>query len=366
MKKFGFIFHPLDIGLFADGFNEPDIKKKRPALVEQVMTWFPPFRRSTVMGVKSFATGEEIEGEMVLVTLLPEQMLILDNNFVAKRIIEAGKLAERLNCKIVGLGAYASQVGKKGMLVARNLKIPVTTGSTYTIAVAIEAMLKAAEMIDLKLQEAEISIIGATGAIGNVFSKIMASYNPAKLNLVARHKERLNTLAKEILESQDARVNVEVNIYEAIKNADIIITATSTPLALIDVRILKPGTLICDISRPRNVSEGAAHLRSDILVIEGGIVKPPGNVDFHFSFGLPPGLAFACMAETMILAFEEKYESYSIGGNISLEKVNEITKLGKKHGFTLSEFRSFDKDVTSAQIENVRLSRKYSKKQMPL
>ena len=63
------------------------------------------------------------------------------------------------------------------------------------------------------------------------------------------------------------------------------------------------------------------------------------------------------MAEVMILTFEEKYESYSIGGNVSLEKVNKIAQLGKKHGFKLAEFRSFDKVVTKTQIERVKLKR---------
>src|SRR3989338_8333423 len=144
MKRFGFIFHPLDIGLYADGFSEPDIKRKRSMLIEQVMTWFPPFKRATVTCIKSL-TGDEIEGDMILVSLLPEQILTLDNDFILKKIIQDGRISEKLGDKIVGLGAYAAQVGRKGILIARELKIPVTTGSAYTIAVAVEATLKAAD-----------------------------------------------------------------------------------------------------------------------------------------------------------------------------------------------------------------------------
>ena len=60
MKKFGFIFHPLDIGLYADGFDEPDIKKKNPVLVQRVLTWFPPFKRATVTGIESI-NGDKIK-----------------------------------------------------------------------------------------------------------------------------------------------------------------------------------------------------------------------------------------------------------------------------------------------------------------
>jgi len=357
MERFGFIFHPLDIGLFADGFSDPGIKKKRPALIEQVMTWFPPFKRATITGIKSL-TGREIEGDMILVTLLPEQILTLESDFVLKRIVEAGKIAEELGGKIVGLGAYASQVGRKGIAIEKNLNIPVTTGSAYTIAVAIKASLEAMNLVGAKIPESNISIIGATGCIGSICAKILATYKPKKIVLVARNKNKLNRLHKEIkVVNPNLLVDSELNIYNSIKEADLIITATSTPIALIDMRIVKPGAVICDVSRPRNVSMEAASKREDVLVIEGGIVKPPGNVDFHFSFGLPPGLAYACIAETMLLALEERYESYSIGGDVSLEKVQEIEQLSLKHGFSLADLRSFETRVSKEQIEKVRINR---------
>jgi predicted amino acid dehydrogenase len=63
----------------------------------------------------------------------------------------------------------------------------------------------------------------------------------------------------------------------------------------------------------------------------------PGDVDFRFDFGLPPGKAYACMAETMVLAIEGRYENYSLGRQIEPEKVQEIAQLARKHGFRLSK-----------------------------
>jgi fatty aldehyde-generating acyl-ACP reductase len=357
MKRFGFIFHPLDISLYADGFSEPDIKRKRPALMQKVMTWLPPFKRSTVTGIKSL-TGDKIEGDMILVSLLPEQILTLDSQFILDKIIEAGKIAENLGDKIVGLGAYASQVGHKGGLVAKGLKIPVTTGNSYTIAVSIEATMEACRKVGIKIPEAQICIIGASGNIGSICSKILASYKPNKIILTARHLPKLKEVAQGIKSFYpEVPIVIELDIYKATSKADVIVTATSTPLALVDVRILKKGAVICDVSRPRNVSMEAKQLRDDILVIDGGIVQPPGNVDFHFSFGLPPRLAYACMAETMMLTFEEKYESYSLGGNLTLEKVEEMQRLSVRHGFKLATLRSFDQEVLPSQIEKVKLSK---------
>jgi predicted amino acid dehydrogenase len=97
--------------------------------------------------------------------------------------------------------------------------------------------------------------------------------------------------------------------------------------------------------------------RKDVLVIDGGVIRPPGDVRFNFFFGLPPGLAFACMAETMILTLEGRFESYSIGGNISSERVREIGLLAQKHGFELSDLKSFGKTITTEDLNAVRKAR---------
>ncbi len=58
---------------------------------------------------------------------------------------------------------------------------------------------------------------------------------------------------------------------------------------MIEPKHLKPGAVVCDVARPRDVSKLVAEQRDDVLVIEGGMVEVPGPVDFHFDFGFPPG-----------------------------------------------------------------------------
>ena len=72
-----------------------------------------------------------------------------------------------------------------------------------------------------------------------------------------------------------------------------------------------------------------------MLVIKGGVVDVPGKVDFGFDFGLPPGQAYACMAEAMVLALEGLYESYSLGKQVRVEQAREIARLARKHGFSV-------------------------------
>jgi len=80
----------------------------------------------------------------------------------------------------------------------------------------------------------------------------------------------------------------------------------------------------------------------------------PGDVEFGFDFGFPPKMAYACMSETMILALEGRYEGFTLGKQISVEQVEEITSLAEKHGFKLAGFRSFEKAVSEEHIQRVR------------
>lgn len=362
-RRVGYIFHPLDQRLLAAGFEDVDLQSKRPELIESVVRWFPPFRRSVVTGIRS-PLGMEVITDMILVPLMPEQMLTLEESFVLDKLLEAGRLAERYGAKLLGLGAYAASVGRKGVYLAKRLRVPLTTGSSYTIAIVIEAILEACKAVGIELQEATVAVVGATGTIGRICTQLMAR-EAHHLLLVARNRQRLEDLVQLLADEGHAATASIVDLDAAVANADVIITATNTPAALIDVRKLKSGAIVCDVSRPRNVSEENALLRSDILVLDGGVVRPPGAVDFHFSFGIAPGLAYACMAEPMILAMEERYESFSLGGNIDLAKVQEIAQLGRKHGFTLAGLRSFDEEVSAAQLERVRKARAKARRRRP-
>jgi predicted amino acid dehydrogenase len=140
----------------------------------------------------------------------------------------------------------------------------------------------------------------------------------------------------------------------AIYPCDLILTVTSAVHAVIEPRHLKPGAVVCDVARPRDVSWQVAKERDDVLVIEGGMVEVPGAVDFHFDFGFPARKSYACMAETMVLALEGRLEDYTVGKDISIEQANEIGAMAARHGFKLAGFRSFEKPVTDAQIAAVR------------
>ena len=57
------------------------------------------------------------------------------------------------------------------------------------------------------------------------------------------------------------------------------------------------------------------------------------------------------MAETMILTFENMFESYSLGRSIDFEKATKVYQLGQKHGFKLEGFCHKGKVMNTSLIK---------------
>lgn len=279
-------------------------------------------------------------------------MMSLPPQVVYRKITQAGKMAERLGANLLGLGAFTSVVGDGGVTIAGRLNIPVTTGDSYTVATAVHALKKAAAIMTIPLPQATVAIVGATGAIGAVCAQMLAP-ETKKTILIGRRLDRLHQIQAKAVQAGGRDVHVTSNI-EQLSTAQLIITVTSAVDAIILPHHLRSGAVICDVARPRDVSRQVAEKRPDVLVIEGGMVKVPGPVNFGFNFGFPPKMAYACMAETMALTLEKRYESFTLGKDISLSQVQTIDTIATKHGFKLGGFRSFERAVTDADISLVK------------
>ncbi|GAB4503922.1 MAG: polysaccharide biosynthesis protein [Anaerolineales bacterium] len=352
MDTFAFIIHPID--------PKRDVSRKFPLLghvlterqIDFFSTFFPPVYISEIEGITSAATGKQVKGWFIAAPYTPRRMLELPESTVYRKIIQAGHMAERLGARILGLGAFTSVVGDAGLTIARALDVPVTTGDSYTIAVAVQSVREAARLMEIPLREATAAIVGATGSIGRVCAELLVE-EVQRLFVIARSRDKLERLREQLSGPGRGEVVVSTSM-DVLSQAQLILTVTSAIQDVVRPEFLQPGSVVCDVARPRDVSAMVAAARNDILVIDGGMVDVPGPVDFHFNFGFPPGKSYACMAETIALALEGRFEDYTLGKAITRERVDEITTIAEKHGFRLSGFRSFEREVTLDQIEAVR------------
>lgn len=356
MDSFAFIIHPVDA--------KRDVSRKFPFLgrvlsekqIDFFSTFFPPVYISEIEGITSEATGKQVKGWFIACPYTPRRMMQLPERKVYNKIIQTGRMAEKLGAQILGLGAFTSVVGDAGKTIANALDVPVTTGDSYTVMIAVQAIRDAAKVMDIKMEDATVAVVGATGSIGRVCAELIAG-EAARTFLIARDEKKLAGLRDRLKVNARSELCISTKM-DVLKEAQLILTVTSSIHDLIYPEHLQAGSVVCDVARPRDVSAMVAAVRDDILVIDGGMVDVPGRVNFHFDFGFPEGKAYACMAETIALALEGRFEDYTVGKEITLEQVQEITAIAQKHGFRMSGFRSFEKEVTQEQIEIVRKNAK--------
>lgn len=348
MTPFAFVIHPLSV---KDLARRVPIARYFPASLSE---WLLSKRKTEVVshitGVQSLS-GAKTEGWFIGCPLTPRMMTqTMPLEYVYDRIVECTEIAQREGARIIGLGAFTSVVGDGGLTVSRRSPIAVTTGNSYTVATAIEGAEIAARKVGIDLAAATLAVVGATGSIGKTCAAVLSPQFERTI-LIGRDFERTAELASTLPRA------VGTTSVDELRTADVVITVTSSESAVIQPEHLKPGSVVCDVARPRDVSVRVAKERDDVLVIEGGVVSVPGDVDFGFNFGFPPKTAYACMSETIMLALEERAECFTVGKDVTVEQVEETRRLAAKHGFRLAGFRSFERAVDEEAIDRARRAR---------
>lgn len=356
INRFAFVIHPLNINFIHKHKAFWWTKYLPDDIVESAAAFIPPMYLSRITGAVSPTTGQRVEGILLSLGATPRQMMTRGERFTYERLNQCARMAERLGARIMGLGAFTSVVGDAGITVAHEADIAITSGNSLTVAATLEAAKQAViKMGTTDLTKGKAMVVGATGSIGAVCARLLAQAIHDVV-LVSIEPEKLIDLKRRIQEeTPGARVTIATKTEGVLGDCDLIVTATSAfGQRVVDITQCKPGAVICDVARPPDISEAEAALRPDVLVIESGEVLIPGDIDFGYDIGLPPKTAYACLSETALLAMEGRFEDYTLGRNIEMERVKEIYKLFKKHGFKLAGLRSHGHYIDDAQFAEKR------------
>lgn len=352
---FAFLVHPLAVN---------DIYKSRPLrfaralpqpLVERLVAYAPPVYLARIRGIRSAATGEEIAGLLYSIGTTPAQMLRHPPEFTYRRLVQTARSAARRGARLLGLGAFTSVVGDAGVTVAQRTTVGITSGNTLTVVATLETIETALAQLGRNLAQCRVAVIGATGSIGAACARMLAT-RVQHVWLVAPRRERLHALHQQIRQTgPHAQIYTSTDSNAALDHVDVVILTTSSLSdQVIDVHRLQPGAVVCDVARPPNINQMAAHQRPDVLFIESGEIRLPGQPDMGFDLALPPGSAYACLAETALLALEHRYGDYTVGRVILPAQVHELAAMMRKHGLQLTGLHSFGQPLTPTQLAAVR------------
>lgn len=331
----------------------PDAKLPSREFLGELFHVTPSFKLYDVIDFKS-KTGAATSGCFIVATFIPD-MIEKDMWAIFSKVVRACKIAEKSGVGIVTLGGFASIVGERiGQQISDQVDVAVTTGNTFAAVMAVDGVLKAAKLLGVDLAAKKAAIIGGTGDIGSACARALAD-KVRQLTITGRTKVNLRNMKTELSKKRPTEIIATTDNEAAVRDADIIITAASSTASIIDTDWFKPGAIVCDVGYPKNVSY-APTTRQDILIFSGGLSTTPTPVMFPVDTGLPtPNALYGCFAEAIILALERRYENFSFGrGNITLEKMEDIRQMGKRHGFEVADFYWGHKLVDLSMLEKIK------------
>jgi acetylornithine/succinyldiaminopimelate/putrescine aminotransferase/predicted amino acid dehydrogenase len=334
-------------------------------------------------------TGEKVEFNFIGLFLTSEIIYRHMKNGGTKPLVHlierAVQTAVDRGCQAVGLGGYTSILTSNCESVS-NRAIALTSGNSLTVAMGMQSIELAAAERGIDLGRSTVAIIGAAGNIGSAYAQIMA-HRASRLILIGRQGRSflarrsagtvvgeivksarsiptgLSVLEQRIMERVGNRADLTTllegrpnSLYDAVvqefgdeespivatgdigelRHADVILAASNTEDAIIFPNMLGGGPVVInDISTPMDTHESVRRMKN-VTLTRGGLVQAPMNSSFELpGLPLPPGVIFACMAETMLMGLEDIREDFSLG-KVEPAQVDRIQAIADKHGFHLA------------------------------
>lgn len=355
ISGFAIIGHPYNLNNLIRylKYLKPQFKPPSREFLSKIYELVPSYVMYDIQSFKSLA-GKESHGLVIVSTFVPD-MLSMDIQRVFDKVIEACRVAEEHQIGIAALGGFTSIAEEKfGQELQKQVNIPLTTGNTFTVSLALDGVRKACELMGIDLSDAKVCVIGGTGDIGGSCARILTE-DVKELVITGRKAEAVKTAEEALRRINGAHITGTTDNEKVVKDADVIIAAASVTSAIIDINSFKPGAVICDLAYPKNISYIPCE-RDDILIFSGGLTETPVDINLGFEIGLPSTRTlYGCFAEAILLDLEGRHESFSYGkGNITKDRVKEIGRIAEKHGFKLAPFYWGDRLLDMESITKIR------------
>tara|TARA_Y100001933_G_scaffold265207_1_gene337037 strand:+ start:2054 stop:4810 length:2757 start_codon:yes stop_codon:yes gene_type:complete len=282
-------------------------------------------------------TGCETEGRVYEIPCSPKQILE-DPGTAIEQTQAAVDMAADWGAGIVGLGSLTSVVGGHGQYIAENSPIPVTTGNSLTVYAALKNLQHACSELSIDLTKETVTVIGLPGSIATAIARMLRTKVGEMILVARRPSPRATRIAAEL------QSELVFEIPTALAKSRLILSATSSGSCIVQ-EMLQAGSVVIDVGVPADVTRSTRR-RSNVLVVSGGLVDVPRgflgkSMLLGFHFGLVPG----CLAETINLALEDRAESFSLGRDLSIERIGEIGSIATRHGFSFSQLSSYGRPV---------------------
>ena len=296
-------------------------------------------------------------------------------NFVEK-IQKALVWAREEGASTVGLGQFTSIISHNGLFLD-SMGMNLTTGNAYTVALSVEAAVNFLNR--QKKERAHACFIGAAGNIASV-CWFLLSKNVSSLSLIHHSswknfekgekvlhsflnyletlsfealspfsvafvlkKERIRKKEDSLVEFFSREVVKSVFLLtdkiENLDQADLVVAGANQSKAFLSPELFKSQCFILDIAVPASLSREQvrwlSYSRPSVEYCLGGIAKLPKEQSIETNlFPLKKGQAFACLSETLALAFSKQQKILQLG-ELTPWHVERALGWAKEAGFSL-------------------------------
>ncbi|MEC7986353.1 MAG: hypothetical protein VX278_14400 [Myxococcota bacterium] len=305
MKQFIFIVHPLT-------------DQQRKAMALRCQRWSAltsgDYDYSDVGILCRFRLGRDIEGTVVSVPLLPEELLADQQRslgLIQHAICVANASGQSID--VVGLGSLCSIIGGRGSALQSRLSIPVTTGNAAT------AWCMYKHTVDL-YREGTVAILGSGSPVGRILTGMLHQKGiPIQVDTKRAAKKR----------------NIPYDdISQIAPNASLILGCGPTGPVL-DPSILKPNTVIVDVALPQTLTTKSSH-----TVYMGEAMSMPRQWKrgfwgplYHMVSGYGWNTVLACLVEPLALVASGRKIPYAQGATLREEDVLAFGDMAEQLGF---------------------------------
>jgi acyl-phosphate glycerol 3-phosphate acyltransferase len=279
------------------------------------------------------ADGRRARVYLIGVPMLPDQIRS-EPDLAVRRAVQAAELAANLGATVLGLGAYWSVVGNKGVDVQARSPITITNGGAYTagtVKLAVPKVLERLRRRGTDPRRATAAVVGANGVVGFGICRSIVEH-VGRLIMVGTDDQRLARSRDLLRKRYTGAVIDATTALEALRDADVVFTATSAAEPVIYPQHIRPGCIIFDLGRPPDTHPSVGEVPG-IELIPGGVVRLPGDPRGRLDLGYGEGLVPACLAETVILALDGQHERTSLGNRTKVENVDHFIERGQAIGF---------------------------------
>jgi len=288
VRRFTFLVHPRDWS---------DVERYRdadPEGVERSLAKVEPLQLTEV-GYR------DAEGVLVAVPLTTKQMARLPRRYVRQKVLEAACFGIDQGASIIGLGAMTSVTTRGGLWLAEQVNGIVTNGNALTAATVAREVLLSLEPD----RPWSLGIVGGSGSVGLCIARLLAS-RCKELVLVGRSLQTL-ARAKCLIAGRPVRSTTEVSEVTAL---DALVVATAGPEPVLCMDQVGERTHVFDLTEPSNVVTREA---ADRRLKTAGRLKLEGVDLTRYNPGTDPGIAYACLAETILYALNGNLKDHSVG-----------------------------------------------------